>query len=154
MKPKLIIAIMLCVIGASLFLQAEEIQVGDIGNKVILIGRLGKPLGTVATIDGQLISEPKQGKSGQITAAFRVNKVDGKPLEKAQIVGLAFRASAGIPSVHANEIVQLSGYEGGAFIGTPDDARDILGKDASPLDWKFQTTIYVIKLQVVESPKP
>jgi len=154
MKPKLIIAIMLCVIGAPLFLQAEEIQVSDIGSKVILIGRLGKPLGTVATVDGQLISEPKQGKDGQVIAAFRVNKVDGKPLEKAQIVGLIFRASAGISPVHANEIVQLSGYESGAFIGTPDGAREMLGKDASPLDWKFQTTIHVIKLHVAESTKP
>ena len=154
MKLKLVFAIMLCAIGSSLFLQAEEIQVADIGNKVILIGRLGKPLGTLATIDGQLISEPKQGKSGQVTAAFRVNKVNGQPLEKAQLVGLAFRASAGIPPVHANEMIQLSGYESGAFIGTPDNARDMLGKDASPLEWKFQSTIYVVKLQVEKSPKP
>jgi hypothetical protein len=153
MKPKLVIAIMLCVIGTSLSLQAEEIQVSDIGSKVILIGRLGKPLGTIATVDGQLISEPTRGKSGQVTAAFRVNKVNGKPLEKAQIVGLIFRASAGIPPIHTDEIIQLSGYKSGAFVGTPDDARDMLGRDASPLDWKFQTTIHVIKSQVIEPPK-
>ena len=154
MKPKLVVAIILSIIGTSLILRAEEIQVGDIGNKVTLIGRLGKPIGTVVTIEGQLISEPKQGKSGQISAALRVNKVDGKPLEKAQVVGLIFRASAGLPSAHANEIIQLTGYESGAFIGTPDAARDLLGKDASPLDWKFQSTIYVIKLPVAETPKP
>jgi len=145
---------MLCIIGISHFLQAEEIQVGDIGNKVIIIGRLGKPLGTVVTTDGQMISEPKLGKNGHFTAAFRANKVDGKPLKKAQIVGLVFRVSAGVPSVHAGESVQLSGYESAAFIGTPDGARAMLGSDASPFDWKLESTIYVIKSQSSEAPKP
>ncbi len=153
MKPKFIVAMLLCIMGVSHFLPAEEIQAGDIGNKVIIIGKLGKPLGTIATVDGEMISEPKLGKSSRVTAAFRVTRVDGKPLKQGQIVGLVFRTSEGIPPFHANEIVHLSGYESGTFIGTPRDARDLLGKDASPLDWKFETTIYVIKAQAVEPPK-
>jgi hypothetical protein len=153
MKATLIIALLSGIIITAGFARAEEIQVGDIGSKVIIIGKLGKPLGTVVTVEGQLISEPKLGKSGQVTAAFRVNKVDGKALEKAQIVGLIFRASAGIPPLHAHEIVHLSGYESGAFIGTPNDARDMLGRDSSPFDWKFETTIHVIKSQAATVPK-
>jgi hypothetical protein len=152
-KIKLLIAVTILLTGQINFLQAEDVSVGDFGGKVILIGRTGKPLGTVVTVEGQLVSEPKPGKNGRVIAAFRVNKVDDKSLETGQVVGLMFPASAGVPPVHANEIVRLSGYEGGAFIGTPAAARAQLGPDASPLDWKFESTIYVIKLQVPDSTK-
>jgi hypothetical protein len=144
MKTNVVISILLCGIATSQFLQAEEVHVGDIGGKLTLIGRLGKPLGVIAAVDGQLVSEPRQGKSGTVTAAFRVNKVDGKPLEKGQIVGLVFRAST---PFHADELLHLSGYEGGAFVGTPDEARGLLGREASPLPWHFESTIRVIKAE-------
>ena len=147
MKLKFPAVILLFIIATSLVLRAEEIQVSDIGGQVTLIGRLGKPVGTVITsIEGQLISEPKLGKSGQVTAAIRVSNVDGKALAKAQVVALIFRVSEGMPNVHGYDIIKFSGYEAGAFIGTPEAARDALGKDASPLAWKFESTIHVIKL--------
>lgn len=143
----------LCLIGTSHLLQAEEVQATDIGGKVIIIGKLGEPLGTVVTIDGQMVSEPKLGKTGQATAALRVNQVNGKPLKREPILGMVFRPSTGVPSLHVPESVHLSGYETGAFIGTPDDARDSLGSDASRFDWKFETTIRVIKSEVAAVPK-
>ncbi len=147
MKLKFLAIILLCSFTNSLVLGAEEIQLSDIGGQVTLIGKLGKPVGTVVTnIEGQLISDPKQGASGKITAALRVNKVDGKALAKAQVVALEFLASEGMPRVHANDLVKFSGYEGGAFIGTPAAAREILGSGASPLDWKFESIVHVIKL--------
>jgi hypothetical protein len=147
MKLKFPAVILFFIVTASLALRAEEIQVSDIGGQITLIGRLGKPVGTVVTnIEGQLISEPKLGNSGRATAALRLTKVDGKVLAKTQTVGLIFRLSEGMPKVHADEIVKFSGFESGAFIGTPDDAREALGKDASPLKWKFESTIRVIKL--------
>lgn len=154
MKLKCVHFALLLLCSTNLVLRADEIQVGDIGNKVTVIGWLGKPLGTVGTAEGQLISDPKLGKSGQITAAFRLNRADGKQLERPQIVGLIFRASEGMPSTHGNQFIKISGYESGAFIGTPDDARDQMGKDASPLDWKFESTIHVITSQVIETPQP
>jgi hypothetical protein len=150
---KIIITFIFC-FSLPLFLQAEEIHIEDLGNKVILIGKLEKPVGTLATIEGQMISEPTRGKSGQVTAAFRIEKVDGQPLQKQSIIGLIFRASEGIPSIHAQDLVQLSGYESGAFIGTPNEARDALGKDASPLDWKYEASFHVIKLQAKENSNP
>ena len=152
MKSKLIAIFLVC--SALCSLRAEEIQVRDIGSKVIIIGTLGKPIGTIATVYGQLVSEPKQGKSGQITAAIRINKVDGKPLEKGQVVGIIFRISAGVPLVHAHDFVQFSRYEAGAFVGTPDKPRELLGKDVSPLDFQFEPELYVIQLQPVDSTKP
>lgn len=140
-------ALFLFVMSPWLVLHAEEIQVSDIGGKVILIGRLGQPVGTlVANIEGQLISEPTQGKSGSITAALRVNKVDGKPLAKAQSFGVIFHSSVGLLNLHAKDLVKFSGYESGAFIGTPNAAREALGKDASPFEWKFESTVHVVKL--------
>jgi hypothetical protein len=146
MNRKLIIAIIVSIIAVTHLVVADEIQIEDIGSKTILVGKLGKPLGTVATISGQIISDPKQLRSGQFVGAIRVNKVNGQPLKKAATLGLLFRRSEGIPSVHAHDIVEFSGYESGAYVGTPDDARDQLGTDASPLDWKFETSITVIKI--------
>ncbi len=147
MQLKFPALILLCLVTHSLVLGAEEIQVSDLGGQVTLIGKLGKPIGTVVTnIEGQLISDPKQAKSGKITAAFRLNKVDDKALAQAQVVGLEFRASEGMPHVHANDIVKFSGYEGGAFIGTPAAAREPLGSDASALEWKFESLVHVIKM--------
>lgn len=150
MKPTLILTLLLGIIGTTGLACAEEIQVDDIGSKVIIIGKLGKPLGTLATIDGQMISEPKRGQSGHFTAAFRVSKVDGKPLAKGQIIGLMFRSSIQTLPAHSHDLVQLRGYESGTYVGTPDSARDSLGADASPLDWKFESMFYVIKTQIVE----
>jgi hypothetical protein len=150
MNLKSLFAAAFIIVSQINLLQAEEIFVSDFGEKVTVVGRLGKPLGTVITMEGQLVSEPKTAKTGRSTAAFRVSKVDGKPLEAGQVIGLTFPLSMGTPPIHAKEIVRLSGYEGGAFIGTPATARESLGKDASPLDWKFESTVYLIKLQPTE----
>jgi hypothetical protein len=152
MKRKIIAAILFLTIATSGLLQAEDVRVVDIGSGVTLIGKLGKPLGTLASIEGQMVSDPKQGRSGQVSGALRVSKVDGQRLPKAQTVGLVFRLSQGMPALHAHDIVQISGYESGVFVGTPDSARDAMGKDASPLDWQFESMVYVINAQVLSSP--
>lgn len=152
MKRKLFFTILFLTIATFCFLRAEDVQVADFGSSVTLIGKLGKPLGTVATVEGQMISDPKVGRSGQITAALRVMKVDGQQLPKAQTVGLMFRHSQGAPAVHAHDMVTLTGFEAGAFVGTPDAARDQMGADASPLDWQFESLVYVINAQTISSP--
>ena len=152
MKLKLIFAILAWSLAASCFLQAEEVRVDDFGDSVVVIGKLGKPLGTIANVEGQVISDPKQGRSGQISAALRISKVDDERLPKGKIVGLVFRLSQGMPAIHAHDFVQLTCYESGAFVGTPDAARDTLGKDAQPLDWQFESMVYVIKWKTLDSP--
>jgi len=127
-------------------LHAQDVQLSDISDhKITLIGRLGKPVGTVVTLEGRLLTDPRFS-NGQFTAAFRANKVDGKELAKAQMISLVFRASQGSPALHADQLVTFTGYEGAAFIGTPDAAREAMGSDSSPFDWKFQSLVHVIKL--------
>ena len=150
MKQKIIIAIMLCAICTAHLAGAEEVRTDDLGGKVILIGRLGRPLGTVTTIIGQITTEPRQTKGGTVIATIRVGTVDGDPVGKAEIIPLIFRRSAGIPTIHLHDIVQLSGYEGGAYVGTPEGAIGKLDKDASLLKWKFQTGINVISYKLSE----
>jgi hypothetical protein len=131
-------------------LHAEDVLVSDFGSKVALIGRLGKPVGTVAVAEGQIMTEPKQAKTGRSTATFRVTKVDGKDLPAAQVIAVIFPISAGATPAHAGQTVRISGFEGGAFIGTPAAARDQMGADASNLAWKFESTFTVIKVQSTE----
>jgi len=146
MKRTFIAAMASVMLNISFPLHAEDVQVGDISDgKTALIGCLGKAVGTVVTVEGQLLSDPKL-VNGHITAALRVNKVDGQQLKSGQIIGLEFRASQGVPAVRANQLVKFSGYEGVAYIGTPTAAREAMSGDASPLDWKLQSVVHVIKL--------
>ena len=152
MKPK-IIAALFCVIGIPLLIHAEDVQVDDLGTKVVVIGKLGKPLGTVVTVEGQLMSDPEP-KNGQIIAVLRANKTDGQALSPASNIALLFRHSGGVPELHSHDLVKITGYEAGAFIGTPSAVRDQMGRDASPFDWKFETTFHVVTAETVPDPKP
>ena len=146
MKRTFVVVITALLLNISFPLRAEDVQVGDINDgKVILLGRLGKPLGTVVTVEGQLVSDPTAA-NGHITAAFRASKVDGQELKAAQIIGLEFRASQGLPALRASQFVKFSGYEAVASVGTPNAARAEMSSDASPLDWKLQSVVHVIKL--------
>lgn len=133
-------------LSVSFAAHSEEVRVIDISDgKITLIGRLGLPLGTVARVEGQLVSAPKL-TNGQIVAAFRVSKVDGKKLTGSQIVGLAFRASRGVPALGAGQLLKLSGYEDASTVGTPEAAREAMGSDASPVDRKFASVVHVIEV--------
>ena len=146
MKRTFIAVMASVLLNISFPLHAEDVQVGDISEgKTALMGRLGKAVGTVVTVEGQLLADPRLA-NGHITAALRVNKVDGQPLKSGQILGLEFRASQGVPALHANQLVKFTGYEGVAYVGTPATAREAMGSDASPLDWKLQSVVHVIKL--------
>jgi hypothetical protein len=148
MKSKLLIALAICLFAASRGFSAVEIQVGDIGKKVVIVGRLEVPVGTVVEgIEGQLMTLPRQLKSGQIVGTIRVSKVNGKALSQPSILALHFRTSGGVPPLQKNQLVKISGYESVTYIGTPAGAREDLGSDASSLDWKLESTIYVIKYE-------
>jgi len=146
MKHILVAVLAPLLLASSLPLRAEDVLVSDINDhKTTLIGRLGKPVGTVVTLEGQLVTDPR-ASNGLFTAAFRANKVDGKELAKAQMISIVFRASQGSPALHANQFVTITAYESAVFIGTPDAAREAMGSDASPFDWKFASLVHVIKL--------
>ena len=146
MKRTFVAVMASLMLNISFPLHAQDVQVGDISDgKAALIGRLGKAVGTVVTVEGQLLSDPKLA-NGHITAALRVNKVDGQQLKSGQIIGLEFRASQRVPALRANQLVKFSGFEGVAYIGTPAAAREAMGSDASPLDWKLQSVAHVLKL--------
>jgi hypothetical protein len=153
MKLNLVFALAVFLAGPATLLHAEDVQVSDFGGKVTLIGRLGKPVGTVAIAEGQIMSEPKLAKTGRSTAVLHVTKVDGQTLAAEQSVAVVFPASVSVSLIHANQVVRLSGYEGGAFIGTPAAAREQMGADASSLSWKFESTFNVIKIQSPDSTK-
>jgi hypothetical protein len=146
MKRTLAAGVALLLLNIAPPLLADDVQIADVSEgRITMIGRLGRPVGTVVTMEGQLIADPKNA-NGHITTAIRVTRVDGKELPKAQTVGIEFRPSQGMPPLHANQLVKLYGYEGAAFIGTPDAAREDMGGDASPFDWKLSSLFHVIKI--------
>ena len=58
----------------------QEVQVVDIGGSVLLIGRLGKPLGSEIEVQGKW-SLP-EGIAKDYSPRFTVSRVDGKLLDK------------------------------------------------------------------------
>src|SRR5262245_53336621 len=54
----------------------QRVNVDEIGGSVVLIGRLGKPLGEKMTVRGQWVPAPQRAKDN--SPRFNVTEVDGK----------------------------------------------------------------------------
>lgn len=112
-----------------------NIPVADIESKVKIIGRLGKPLGTVCKVTCEVVIGAKPG-SKIIPCKFLT--ADGKPLGKSAIIAISVPASIDPPTFKTGDKLALLGYETGSCVGTPAAAREIEKAEASKLQWKFQ----------------
>jgi hypothetical protein len=101
---------------------SRVISVDDLNKNVSIIGRLGKPLGTILTIQGRPVQpgERNDYRSNNIAHnLFQVESVDGQPIPPMDIQidlqpGEKFPASGQIGWI---------GYEDGGFEGIPPQAN-------------------------------
>lgn len=113
-----------------------EIPVEEIGKKAVLIGRLGRPLGTMVTIQGKWALPDARVKDYSLR--FTVTQVDDVKLEKpiefnvAQIEAVDKRGESVIPDFKNHPTLHgkswtLRAYETGRFHITPPEYYKALG---------------------------
>lgn len=124
MKIKKIL-ISLGVMGTVLALGAGDatdtrgrVSVSDINSKVVLVGVLGKPMGTYVTVEGDYY-----GPAAMIRSGLEVDKVDGEPLKGITTISNFLERTSKM-DLKAGERYRLRGYETGAMSGWPDDPKN------------------------------
>ena len=105
----------------------QEIKVDEIGTQALLVGQLGKPLGTFVTISGT-----KDKDWMRVGQPMIVDTVDGKKLDKSVMV-----AVDGAPPMTKGSRYSLRGYENCGMRGSPTDPED---GDASQVQQTFYFT--------------
>lgn len=128
-------------LGGRAGIDAAEITSGQ----VHVIGRLGRPLGTVCRLEGDFFDGDALGeKPFAGVVLLRVARVDGAALERAVL--LPFRPlQRGILSPPPLEgPFDLWAYETGAYTGVPTAAWQHL-PPMTTTDFSFQTSVVVFK---------
>lgn len=108
--------------------QSPSVSVDDLNGKVAVIGRLGKPLGTIVTIRGQLVQPQEKGEDN----LFRIESVDGQAITPINMEIVLFPGEKFPTGGEAGWI----GYEDGGFEGVPQQAMP--NSTSQPL---FQTRV-------------
>lgn len=105
----------------------ERIRVSDIGDRILIVGRLGYPLGDLVTIEGEwMLPEALQRglQSKDTDLKLRVTTVNGNRLDESILIpvmwvspiidrqGLAVTPKAG-------DVWEARGIESGRFHGIP-----------------------------------
>lgn len=129
------LAVVMCAMSSPLVLSEPQkteqlrVSVDDIGKRLLLIGPLGEPLGTLMTIKGTWNYPDSLVKDGSLR--FRVTHVNAKKLESevelniAQVKATDRNGNLAIPkNERSRSLVGVSwtvrGYESGRFNGKPE----------------------------------
>ena len=108
----------------------------EIGYGVKITGKLGMPIGTFVEIEGRREDLEGMAMKGAVhTTLFRVEKVNGKSIEKP--VSIAVRGVDLPPSTPC----VLQGYETGEMVGVPPGVPH-----PSQVRWRFEIVFDVLKM--------
>jgi hypothetical protein len=86
-----------------------EVPAVEIGSKYVLIGQLGKPLGSFVTIEGTVPQNPRM----KVAYPLTVDTVDGVKLTEPVVV------ETNVKALPATGRCVLRGYESGGMVGEP-----------------------------------
>jgi hypothetical protein len=124
---------------------ARQVTAGELQSKaVVVVGTLGKPLGTYVTVEGDYFGPRAMTKSGLYVDA--INTIDR---------GATIRIDVEDRSMKAGRRYRLRGYETGGFGGTVDDPQnppskeEVQGRQKSGgvFELEFSVTFHVTKAE-------
>jgi hypothetical protein len=114
----------------------ERVSASDVGSKIVIVGRLGVPLGHEVVIHGEKIT------NGPLRDCFFVDAVDGKKLERKTTVQIR-----GIENWPDKQQASIRGYEAGVVRYS--QARELNLSPNNPRFKQHQTvylSFYVVKI--------
>ena len=133
--------VLLCVAltGFCGYAKEKTLTVADL-NQSAVIGSLGKPLGTLVTVEGVVVGDDyRRLKSDEGETLLKIERVDGKILSKEVILHLYIAPFAAIKKPGAGRHFKYAGYETGSFTGIPEEAFKIIPRIATA---GFQFEVY------------
>lgn len=108
-------------------------------------GLLGIRLGTIVTIEGEVVANQSRSKMDSVEPFFlRIDSIDGRPLTAP--VQYRFTPSNMLRSIKRPKVgdkFRYVGYETGEFVGSPKDEAEYLGELATT-DFLFRTRFEII----------
>ena len=133
-------------------IQNKSINVDDLNKgRVTVIGKLGLPVATLVTIEGNWQSWALAGPPGRYRSDLVIRTVDGKPLEheakfdESEILSLrAYFKKKTIEPPHQGCNVRALAFENLRFKGMPllaQDMADRIGQYNPPLNFKTELVI-------------
>lgn len=139
---RFILIILLTCVFVSCKERSENMNYSDIGTQHPIIGSLGKPLGTIVQIEGQI--QTGQSKTDMDKVLCEVHKIDRKQLAESIIIPVkVFEWVSGeIPE--PGESVKCLGYETGGMTGIPREAFSHVPY-VTTTDYSFTVSFQVIK---------
>jgi hypothetical protein len=121
----------------------QSVSVDDLNSNASVIGRLGKPLGTVVTIRGRAVQNgPETEKAPR--NFFQVQSVDGQPVN----VGIEVILPAGA-KFPIEGTAGWIGYEDGGFVGEPQQ-----GLPMSTMPVQQRTRSFVTQFHALRPAQP
>jgi len=115
--------------------QPESIHAYDLNHNTKIIGSLEMPLGSLITIDGEMVEDNYlRHKIHSGSDLMRVHSVNNKLLTIPIVIELHTFPFHPIPIPKPGESCSFIGYETGRFSGIPSDASEIIGP--------VQTSVY------------
>lgn len=124
-----------------------SIPAADIGTKYIITGHLGKPLGTVVRVRGQIVDTRMKANEGISCArVLRIN--DAETHESLTLRIHPMFGSFPEGTLTMGKFYDLEGYESGNFSGIPVEAMTRAGTEVATTTHHFGT--YFLAYKVVE----
>lgn len=144
MKKVLIFASVLVFLVCAVISANAQISIYDL-NPSNVIGSLGKPLGTIVTIEGTVVGDDyTQLKEDSGETLLKIEKVDGKKLNKAVVLHVQIIPIVSVKIPQKGTKFKLAGYETGGFIGIPEGAFKYIPQ-ATTCGFQFEVYFEVIK---------
>lgn len=100
---------------------AQQVPVSELGRKFTLIGRLGLPLGTVATISGVIVDAEFKGEGDHVLSVQRIDKLASQERLRIEVSeyfnkwGREASEGHSLPGLVKGDTYELEGYETGGY---------------------------------------
>ena len=106
--------------------EKEKVRVEVFDESTVLIGKLGKPFGTVVRVTCRGMAQPK-GDAGRTKEAWweetvEITAIEGKRLEAPILIKWSNFMTGTVEKPAAGVSTEVWGYESGRFEGTPPEA--------------------------------
>jgi hypothetical protein len=132
------------VLGVCVHAKEKAIRVSDLSG-LNVIGTLGKPLGTVVTVEGVVAPDDERRlKSDEGETLLKISKVTGEPLHHEVILHFRLLSFVSIEIPKPGDHFKLVGYETGGFTGIPAEAFKHIPQ-ATTTGYQFEVHFQALK---------